>query len=224
MTARLLLALVLGAAGCAHAPKAPDTARAETVLSLQDINCQSCGAASVKALERRPGVYSASFDRDKAEVRVVYDPARSGPEPLAQAVREIGYEAVVGAGHGRYSPEVEFPPGLDVRVISEDGAAVDIDEHRVPGKVTVFDFYAVWCGPCREVDRAMVAVLQEHDDVALRKLNVTDWGSAVAKRYLSQVPSLPYVIVYGRDGERVEAISGLHLDELEAAIEEGRRE
>lgn len=216
-----LLLFMVG--GCAHRQVVAAGPRAEVILSLQEINCQSCGAASVRALERRPGVYSAHFDRDKVELTVEYDPGRTGPDALVAAVGEVGYEARVGAGHGRYAADVEFPAGLDVTWISRGGEDVPLESHRAPGKVTVFDFYAEWCGPCREVDRTMVSILQEHDDVALRKLDVADWDSAVAKRYLADVPSLPYVVVYGKSGARVNAISGLHLDDLRAAIEEGRK-
>jgi len=177
-----------------------------------------------RALKRRDGVEEVSFDRDTAEVVVRYDPARTRPELLVEAIADLGYGAEIGEGKGCYLPDVEFPPELDVRWISRDGAAVDIERHVERGKVTVFDFYATWCGPCREVDREMLSILRESSDVALRKLNVADWGSGVAKQYLTEVPNLPYVIVYGKDGERVAGVSGLELERLRSAIDKGRRE
>ena len=73
----------------------------------------------------------------------------------------------------------------------------------------------------RKVDRHMLAVLRDNEDVALRKLNVVDWDSEVAKTYLRNVPNLPYVVVYGTGGKEVAKISGLKLDELDTAIREG---
>lgn len=213
LTALVLAAWLLG--GCASGP------RAEAVVSLQEINCQSCGEMSVKTLERMDGVYEASFDRKNVELTVDYDPNRVAPEQLVAAVGDLGFEAVAGAGQGKYSAHVEFPAGLDVAWLTRSGEAVDLEAHRVPGKVTVFDFYADWCGPCREVDRDMVVLLGERDDVALRKLNVVDWDTALARQYLGDVVALPYVVVYGKDGERVETISGLDLAALRAAIEAG---
>lgn len=116
------------------------------------------------------------------------------------------------------------PPAVpDVAEISEAGHTVELRDHLAAGKVTVFDFYAEWCKPCKEVDRHMEQVLATQGDVALRKIDVVDWDSEVAEAYLRYVPTLPYVVVFGRSGKEIAKISGLHLDDLDAAIEKGRR-
>jgi thiol-disulfide isomerase/thioredoxin len=116
------------------------------------------------------------------------------------------------------------PPGADVKKLSVKGEDVpELESHVVPGKVTVFDFYADWCAPCRKIDAHMFSLLAERDDVALRKLNIVSWTSPVAKRHLADVEKVPYVLVYGRDGSLVRGIGGLDLAALDAAIEEGAR-
>ena len=193
------------------------------VISLQDITCQSCGVSVVKLLKRKRGVESAVFDRDAVEIEVSYDPSSIEPKDLTTAIREAGYDSVVGADQGSYAAVQEFAPELDVDWISRAGEEVDIEVHLVPGKVTVFDFSAIWCGPCREVDAEMQTILESSSGVALRKINVVDWNSPVAKEYLQKVGGLPYVVVYGNDGRRVEAIEGLNLKRLRRAIEKGHR-
>ncbi len=56
-------------------------------------------------------------------------------------------------------PDLTFAPlphlkdGADLQEISAAGEDVpDLGAHAVKGKVTVFDFYAVWCAPCRQVE------------------------------------------------------------------------
>ncbi len=112
--------------------------------------------------------------------------------------------------------------GADLKIISAKGEDVpDLAAHAVAGKVTVFDFYADWCAACREVDLHAYKLLNQRDDVAVRKLNVVDWDSALAKHFLANVPSLPYVVVYGRLGKEVKALKGLDLAALDRAIAEG---
>lgn len=210
----------LGCGPSSDATRVPDTATT-TVISLQGIDCESCGTRVIKALDR-PGIYATSFDRSLAELTVQYDATQVSVADMLEVVTTLGYTGSEGAGQGAYIPEVEFGPELDVTKIASGGESVELEAHLVPGKVTVFDFYAVWCKPCRAVDRHMRDVLTAHDDVALRKLDVVDWDSVVAKQHLQTASELPYVIVYGRDGKRVTEISGLALEDLDAAIAKGR--
>ena len=53
----------------------------------------------------------------------------------------------------------------------------------------------------------------------MRKLNVVSWETPVAERYLRNASSLPYVVVYGKRGQRVAAIAGLDLNAIDRAID-----
>jgi thiol-disulfide isomerase/thioredoxin len=125
-------------------------------------------------------------------------------------------------------PDLSFEPlptlaaEADLKRLSLQGEDVgELAAHAVAGKVTVFDFYADWCGPCRKVDAHMFGLINQRQDIAYRKLNVVSWETPLAKHYLASVPSLPYLMVYGRDGRPVRSVSGLDLAALDAAITEG---
>jgi thiol-disulfide isomerase/thioredoxin len=114
------------------------------------------------------------------------------------------------------------PAGADVKRLVESGEDVpSLDPHVVRRKVTIFDFYADWCGPCLKVDEHIYDLLKRRGDVAYRKLNIVSWGSPLAKHYMAETPSLPFVVVYGKDGKRAGTMSGLKLDELDRVIAAG---
>lgn len=97
-----------------------------------------------------------------------------------------------------------IPDGADVVHLSRMGEDVlDLAAHVAPGKVTVFDYYAFWCGPCKAVDAYIYGLLARRTDVAYRKLNIYTWDSPLAQRALARASGLPYVVVYGRDGKEL---------------------
>ena len=73
------------------------------------------------------------------------------------------------------------------------------------------------------VDAHMKTLLRDNSDIALRKIDISDWDSPISQAYLKTVPQLPYLIVYGKDGREVTRFGGLDLERLDRAIEEGRK-
>lgn len=118
-----------------------------------------------------------------------------------------------------FDPLPELPAGADVVEISKQGEDVPaLEAHLAAGKVTLFDFYAVWCAPCRKIDAHVFGLLRGRRDLAVRKLNVVSWETPLAGRYLKDIPALPYVLVYDKQGRRVAAVAGFDLQALDRAI------
>ncbi|MHB1589824.1 MAG: heavy-metal-associated domain-containing protein, partial [Metallibacterium scheffleri] len=63
-------------------------------LDIEGMTCASCSASVEHALARTPGVVTAAVNlaNERAEVR--FDPARTGPARLIDAVRATGYTPV----------------------------------------------------------------------------------------------------------------------------------
>jgi thiol-disulfide isomerase/thioredoxin len=122
-----------------------------------------------------------------------------------------------------FEPLPEAPAGADIVEISARGEDVpSLEAHLAAGKVTIFDFYADWCAPCRKIDAHVITLMQKRSDIAVRKLNVVSWETPIAARLTSwKVPKLPHVIVFGKDGKQVRAITGFDLAALDKAIADG---
>lgn len=85
--------------------------------------------------------------------------------------------------------------------IREKGKTIDMGSILVPGKITLVDFYADWCGPCKRLDPALIGFARADDDVVLRKIDIVKWGTPVTQQY--NISSIPHVRVYDRQGKMV---------------------
>ena len=80
------------------------------------------------------------------------------------------------------------------------GEVVDLAPHISTGRVTVFDFYADWCAPCKHLDRSLADMKAVYGDrLVIFKLDLVSWESALAEHF--QIRDLPYLMVYDRQGE-----------------------
>ena len=233
-TSWLIVLMLWLPAGCASQSKSTKTTAAappadlfkpgpgRVVLSVQELDCMSCGKKVVNAVKAVDGVTAAEFVGDRVEVGVAFDEAKTNTDALLAAARATGYGITLGAGQGKYASPVVHPDDYDVQVISR-GEEVNLAEHLVAGKVTVVDFYADWCGPCRRVAVVMNMIMSERPDVALRKIDIVDWDTPVTKQHMSDVANLPYTVVYDRAGNLVRRIVGLDIAGLNAAVEEASK-
>lgn len=216
---RLSLAASVGLALTACGAAGPPAEARTTVVSFVGLDCSDCGDELAEKLKKREGVYSTSFDKRRAELTVVAAPTFDVLAAAKADKSDEPFELVLGAGKGTYLPWKPVPEGADIKTVVEGGVDVpDLKPHLVEGKVTLMDFGAKWCEPCRELDEHLAKVVAGRQDVAYRKLDVGDWDTPLGMRYLKGVAALPFVIVFDKTGKEVDRISGLDLKRVDAAI------
>ncbi|MCH2180852.1 MAG: thioredoxin [Mariniblastus sp.] len=69
----------------------------------------------------------------------------------------------------------------------------------------VVDFWAPWCGPCRQIAPIIEELATENSDVTVGKLNV-DEGEGIALKY--GINTIPTILLF-KGGEVVERVQGV---------------
>ena len=88
------------------------------------------------------------------------------------------------------------------------------------GKITIFDYYAEWCGPCHLLSPKLERLVLKYENVALRKLDLVDYDSKLAAQATRQfrMPGLPFTRVFDDRGKLLGQIHGNRLEDIEAIV------
>ena len=83
-------------------------------------------------------------------------------------------------------------------------------EEKVKSGVTLVDFFASWCGPCRTLAPILEKILKElKEKVTLLKIDVDENQKIPDKLRVTSVPTL---ILY-KDGKELKRLSGIKDEE-----------
>ena len=138
--------------------------------------------------------------RPRAGLAVVADVRE--PSGTRVVGSQVAYTAVAGVGIVGTFDLGRRPSwrGADHATTAPAGEAAALVP--VPGRITVFDLWAAWCAPCRELDAKLAALARAHPDrLAVRKLDVVDPDSPAWRRHLAPGQfDLPHIKVFGPDG------------------------
>ena len=208
---RLVLAALLALLALPAGAHAEDGA---LVIRMQGMDCDGCNKRLATVFGGLPWLEDvhANFLEQAACGRLVGDV----DEPALQAALGEGPHTVVGVERVAVCPETlrgRLPSpwegraeGVDVQVISH-GEQVDLRAHLVEGKYTIVDFGAPWCAPCHEVAESLRAYLLDHDDVAVRAVELEgataqdSYEQPVVGQHLANVPGIPWLVVHAPDGK-----------------------
>ena len=196
---------------------APAFANRTQVYSLSGLHSVEGAEEIARVVKKIKGVKKFEFDYLKAEITVRMRDNVTDDQVL-KAVARAGYAGEAGGGKGRYVDFDPYPANVDFVVLVKDGGRVgSLDSLRVRGKYTVFDIYAEWCMPCRQMDMALHAALAKRDDVAIRRLNFVSWDSPLAEQLEGQVKALPHMVIFSPDGKS-KVVEGFNPEKLREAL------
>ena len=187
------------------------------------MTCDNCANTSAQALSELKGVSSAKVDF-KTKTATVVSTKSVTREVIKQRIQEKNFEAL-------FDKEMLEPPlteaereGLNIQDV-KGGGKIKMRDYLSDGKITIFDFYAEWCGPCRVFSPKVERLILNHPNTILVKADIVDWESALSKQLTQkfQFPSLPFVLVFNDKGKLLGKVHGNFIDKVEAIVEKSKK-
>ena len=195
----------------------------ETTLafSIAGMSCENCASQATETLQSRiPAVIDAMVDFASKEAMLRTN-RRVTRAQVREALGTLGFEA-------RFADEPTTQPSamsevaiasLDIQTITH-GDAIRIEDHLSLGKITIFDYYADWCGPCHLLTPKLERLLTKFENLALRKVDIVSWESAAARQASDEfhLPGLPFTRMFDDQGILLGQVQGNRIEEIEAII------
>jgi copper chaperone CopZ len=88
----ILLALFLFSAIIGYGQNAETKEkRQDTVAFIVGMHCQACKERIEKAISMERGVKDLEVNLEKKEVKVIFNPKKTDPQKIEEAIKELGY-------------------------------------------------------------------------------------------------------------------------------------
>jgi len=104
--------------------------------------------------------------------------------------------------------------------VQDIGDAAQFKETIEKDNLSVVDFYAVWCGPCKVISPVVDKLQDQFTDVNFIKVNVDKYGPISEEVGIRAMPTF----MLFRGGEKVAEIVGANPGALKSAIEKHRND
>ncbi|ALU40732.1 thioredoxin [Kocuria flava] len=114
-------------------------------------------------------------------------------------------------------------------------ATVDITQDTLgqtiaENDIVLLDWWADWCGPCKQFAPTYEAASEKHEDVVFGKVDTEDQQMLAASAQISSIPTLMAfregILVFSQPGalpasaleQVIEAVKGLDMEEVRAEV------
>lgn len=183
------------------------------------MTCQGCVNTATQTLKKVKGVDSVSVDLDSKRAVVVADSNVTKDDLKKSLEAKTNFEALFSGETLPQPLSEEEKKGLDIITI-KGGDKINFKDHLTEGKITIFDFYADWCGPCKVFAPKAERLLLEYDNLALRKVDIVDWKSALAKQLTKdyKMPALPFTLTFDDKGNFLGKVEGNDIEKVKEII------
>ncbi len=184
-------------------------------FEVNGLTCWSCVNAATSVLKLIEGVDSAYVNFDTKE-GYVFASRKVERQEIKSAIASKNFEARFEGEESKKPLTEEEIKGLDIETIL-GGEKLDFEKYLTKRKITIFDFYAKWCGPCRLFSPKLERILSENpSQLSLKKVDVVDWKSPLAKQLTKnyKLPSLPFTLIYNDQGKLIGRIEGNDIESV----------
>ena len=98
------------------------------------------------------------------------------------------------------------------------------------GGIVFVDFWASWCGPCRQFAPTYEAASEKHEDIVFGKVDTEEQQMLAASAQMSSIPTLMAfregILVFSQPGalpasaldQVIDAVKGLDMEEVRAEV------
>lgn len=188
-------------------------------FTIEGMTCQVCVNTATQTLKNVQGVDSVSINLDTKRAIVVADSKVSQNDLKDALAAKTSFEAL-------FDGETILPPlsekekeGLDIKTLT-GGGKINFYNNISKGKITIFDFYADWCGPCKLYSPKVERLLLENKNLALRKVDVVNWQSALARQLTKnyRIPASPFTLIFDDKGKLLGRVEGNNIGKLKEIV------